>query len=770
MGKEQEFLTQLKWYAYWQLNQGYALQVKPPKYELLILVELHKIERFSSQYEQELKCLSRCIRRYIWKEENEDNLWCYLKIINIVFEESEKAAAIDDFWGLGRIITYTKCLCACCGELKTDKREVLNKIIDSIQIANAKVALEERWKNIRSSPDGDKAFIDIFQDIFENAITKYETDFICSLDETDILYRMVKEKICDEGRFIPWPNKVQNRWNPPGKTYLYLSYEFGNTFYDTFWKNIQEAYESSGYMELSKYIYNLFEMDIEEKIVERTFGVVPITIEKKTYFFVLLNTSWCCIDENDTRKIVLGKFQLDKISEEAIKLRRNIEPSLSICLGHHPLQCLEGNEETTALMELTDSSRIMANAYLCGHTHNRTVVNWNNNVRTLNTFMTGIGQGDAENDRVRAQHTRKRLYAFYVFNIELNSVDIYSYGTNAEGNFKPDFDLYTKNIEENQKKIVFPINMQKTMPYIWLTGGPNSTGKACYLSDELLDRFQEYEIRMSNFRKEMCDLLWRTRVLYFDDGIDESKIKTIIEIWEKEQEKTKEKTKEEQEITVDGILYAHLMLEKSVQGQQLMEELVGLDKGKNSRVFDDFYAYLTQICAILRNNLVDEEKKTLVRFHFRFRLKDKMYSQLCISIPPECKPETMNMQPMQYDDLLKASYDVGHSLIYSVNKSLVHTEPKKRWKNFITAIPSFDGNKYRKNRREHGKGIPFITFGVSVGSSDLNSLLYYMDFHSIERTLADVIEDYLEYFPIDMKAFCEWARENVEYTSDEGGV
>lgn len=481
-------------------------------------------------------------------------------------------------------------------------------------------------------------------------------------------------------------------------------YEFGNTFYDTFWKNIQEAYESSGYMELSKYIYNLFEMDIEEKIVERTFGVVPITIEKKTYFFVLLNTSWCCIDENDARKIVLGKFQLDKISEEAIKLRRNIEPSLSICLGHHPLQCLEGNEETTALMELTDSSRIMANAYLCGHTHNRTVVNWNNNVRTLNTFMTGIGQGDAENDRVRAQHTRKRLYAFYVFNIELNSVDIYSYGTNAEGNFKPDFDLYTKNIEENQKKIVFPINMQKTMPYIWLTGGPNSTGKACYLSDELLDRFQEYEIRMSNFRKEMCDLLWRTRVLYFDDGIDESKIKTIIEIWEKEQEKTKEKTKEEQEITVDGILYAHLMLEKSVQGQQLMEELVGLDKGKNSRVFDDFYAYLTQICAILRNNLVDEEKKTLVRFHFRFRLKDKMYSQLCISIPPECKPETMNMQPMQYDDLLKASYDVGHSLIYSVNKSLVHTEPKKRWKNFITAIPSFDGNRYRKKQERAWKG------------------------------------------------------------------
>ena len=35
---------------------------------------------------------------------------------------------------------------------------------------------------------------------------------------------MVREKDCNEDRFIPLPNKTQNRWNPPGKTYLYLSY------------------------------------------------------------------------------------------------------------------------------------------------------------------------------------------------------------------------------------------------------------------------------------------------------------------------------------------------------------------------------------------------------------------------------------------------------------------------------------------------------------------------------------------------------------------
>ena len=36
---------------------------------------------------------------------------------------------------------------------------------------------------------------------------------------------MVKEKDCDETRFIPLSlNKYQNRWNPPGKTFLYLAY------------------------------------------------------------------------------------------------------------------------------------------------------------------------------------------------------------------------------------------------------------------------------------------------------------------------------------------------------------------------------------------------------------------------------------------------------------------------------------------------------------------------------------------------------------------
>ena len=66
-------------------------------------------------------------------------------------------------------------------------------------------------------------FIRVFDDVFSNAIQHFEDKFISGLSEDILLSRCVEEKNCEEDRFIPWPNKTNNRWNPPGKTYLYLS-------------------------------------------------------------------------------------------------------------------------------------------------------------------------------------------------------------------------------------------------------------------------------------------------------------------------------------------------------------------------------------------------------------------------------------------------------------------------------------------------------------------------------------------------------------------
>ena len=63
------------------------------------------------------------------------------------------------------------------------------------------------------------------------------------MEDSDVMCRVVNDKYpIDKERFIPWDNmNTINRWNPPGKTYLYLSYT-----------RVDEQYNSR--IKLSEYI------------------------------------------------------------------------------------------------------------------------------------------------------------------------------------------------------------------------------------------------------------------------------------------------------------------------------------------------------------------------------------------------------------------------------------------------------------------------------------------------------------------------------------
>lgn len=77
-----------------------------------------------------------------------------------------------------------------------------------------------------AAENSDKAFIDIFDDFFSKCIDQYDDVFFHTLNDSDVLCRVVPEWGWDESRFIPWDNiDNMNRWNPPGKTYLYLSFD-----------------------------------------------------------------------------------------------------------------------------------------------------------------------------------------------------------------------------------------------------------------------------------------------------------------------------------------------------------------------------------------------------------------------------------------------------------------------------------------------------------------------------------------------------------------
>lgn len=218
---------------YWQkIHRGDAIRITPIDYNAFMREELRQIENFSPKYKKELKCLSNCIRRKLWSDYNTEKLCEMIGKLNIVTRILVDIFPPEEFWNLDTIIDYVNLLRKKKQIIGVTDDVVYDRMIDAIQTAGAKSIIDEKWSNVLESDDGSRTFIELFDDIFTSAIEKYDAEFIRSLNDTDVLYRMVKETSCNEDRFIPWPNKTQNRWNPPGKTYLYLSYGKDDTDYN----------------------------------------------------------------------------------------------------------------------------------------------------------------------------------------------------------------------------------------------------------------------------------------------------------------------------------------------------------------------------------------------------------------------------------------------------------------------------------------------------------------------------------------------------------
>lgn len=79
-----------------------------------------------------------------------------------------------------------------------------------------------------------KSFKEIFDDIFSNCCEKHKDKFFYRLKDTDCLCRVVDDKYeINKERFIPWESKTNNRWNPPGRAFLYMSFSQKNMRYST---------------------------------------------------------------------------------------------------------------------------------------------------------------------------------------------------------------------------------------------------------------------------------------------------------------------------------------------------------------------------------------------------------------------------------------------------------------------------------------------------------------------------------------------------------
>jgi len=208
-------------------------------YSFLMLEELQKLEQLSDEYSGELRFLSKKIRNDLWNVDyNTEKL---AKIMNRTYE---MIFGYIDYFDLSCIIEYVKLLAKYCYIICPNlNADYYNQLIDDIQMESARIIIEEQWKDITASEDGLKSFKEIFDDIFTQCLNGNKDKFFHKLKDTDVLCRVVNDKYpINRARFIPLDNSsAYNRWNPPGKSFLYLSFD-----------EDEKAYSSE--LKLSEYI------------------------------------------------------------------------------------------------------------------------------------------------------------------------------------------------------------------------------------------------------------------------------------------------------------------------------------------------------------------------------------------------------------------------------------------------------------------------------------------------------------------------------------
>lgn len=193
---------------------------------MLILGELQRLEDLSSEYKAILILISKRIRRDLWQCGKNDVM--LYKMLNECGKQLDMAYKGPDQYMEQDFTDYILSLKSYSLFLGVHLQPYyFEKFISDVRLENSRNIIEKQWDNIIcAAENSDKAFIDIFDDVFSKCIDQYDDVFFHTLNDSDVLCRVVPEWGWDESRFIPWDNiDNMNRWNPPGKTYLYLSFD-----------------------------------------------------------------------------------------------------------------------------------------------------------------------------------------------------------------------------------------------------------------------------------------------------------------------------------------------------------------------------------------------------------------------------------------------------------------------------------------------------------------------------------------------------------------
>lgn len=507
------------------------------------------------------------------------------------------------------------------------------------------------------------------------------------------------------------------------------------------WKFFKSCFKD--YIKLREKILKIFGLGND---IKETYGCKLLEIDGRKIAFILLNTAWSCQGGSTERRTLrIGNFQISELKEEYNNIIKDNEVDLTIAVGHHPLNWFSGHDQDLISNAFLSKDSLGVDVYLCGHTHNRDIINWNSNSNSLTTLVSGIGwpdeseEGDPHQDEKRQCHT----YSIYVFNLDINSIDVYVRSTSTSSSkFEFDFSMYNEeNISE--RKITTPINPNNNKSYFLLNTKNDRSKKSYYLNNSLLS---EMKLVNKHFF-ELKDFMRKKMNLYILDLLG-----TVDDLEKKEEYQVELFSLENKKNNINSL------------------ELI---KKQKKILYANFENYLSSICdkichMIVNDKWGEDEQNDIIRVHFRYCEKENgkfIYKKLVAHYPKyvndDLKYDSHRLSDIEWGDLLAESFKTEESLIYSVNKDFCERPLAECWHNFITIIPKNISNffDYKNTKR------PYITFGITVNSARYDNYLYLLNFFQFENILSNIIEDYIKLFDINLKEFitylCE-GRENDE--------
>ena len=553
---------------------------------------------------------------------------------------------------------------------------------------------------------------------------------------------------------------------------------FWEKFKENEWKYFSDQFED--FIRITKNIRkNIFKFDDS---FDETYGIHIAKVDRYNICFLCINSSWMCMDETDEGNLRIGRFQLDDLMSQYQSVKSNI--NLVIALMHHPTDWLTKEEQKYLNQYMTDEYRLNTNIMLQGHIHEKETYNWYNQNHSLTTLVTGMGW-----DQQKEIKDNGHRYSLYEINMESSIVRVNTFVSDINGKFNEDTAVYKDN------NIIFPLFVHKYLEmnklrfsgseypffypnynisdnYGYISNGINS------LSINMIGLIKDFQYER-NCLNEFVNIIKNNFLISCKDGKSNwINLKKVLTNKKDEQIKLLNKlvtTSDKKFNDIIKRLSNIIDTESDSNKEASITDILNIfddfcSKYINIDAKDKFYSLIGSLCLDLQKYIFRKDlfkNNTCLRIHFRLvNIKDdeikykKLFSHSIIK-----EENIKNLKPIQDSDLSDISYEgsmieksfkSGHSMLCSLNPSSNLHKSHNDWIDFMTVAPNQDYNIYKIDDEIK---IPYLSFGISVNSIELQTYLRELTFVGFEKLLSNLLYNFFNNISFDLSTLLEKGRQ-----------